>query len=228
MDLARYIDHTALKPETTAAQIEKLCAEARQYGFASVCVNPSYVPLAKKLLEGSTVKVCTVIGFPLGATSTGAKIAEAEIALADGAEELDMVINVGMLKSSAHTYERLYVLHEIAQLAATAHEGKAILKVIIETSLLTDDQKRTACTLAKKAGADFVKTSTGFNGGGATVEDIKLMREVVGPEMGVKASGGVGDYATAKAMIEAGATRIGASKGVAIVSGAQGSAAGSY
>lgn len=216
MNIAQYIDHTALKPETTPDQIAKLCAEAKQYGFASVCINPSYVPLAKELLAGSTVKVCTVIGFPLGATSTTAKIFEAGFAIEDGADELDMVINIGRLKAG----DLAYVKNEITDLATLAHEYGQILKVIIETALLTDDEKRTACRLVKEAGADFVKTSTGSPCGGATVEDITLMRAVVGPEIGVKASGGVGDFATAKAMIDAGATRIGASKGIAIVSGA--------
>jgi len=215
MDIASYIDHTLLKPEATPAQIETLCNEAREYHFASVCINPSYVLFAKELLKESTVKVCTVIGFPLGATSTTAKIKEAETALLDGAQELDMVINIGRLKSG----DDIYVKREISLLAECAHNANAILKVIIETVLLTDEEKRKACQLAKDAGADFVKTSTGFAGGGATVEDVRLMREVVGLSMGVKASGGISDIEKAEAMIAAGATRLGASNGVAIAAG---------
>lgn len=222
--LAAYIDHTALKPETTPADIEKLCKEAREYGFASVCVNSSYVPLAKKLLEGSAVEVCTVVGFPLGAMSSEAKLGEARQALRDGAKELDMVINIGRLKSR----DEQYVGSEIRALAKLAHRHRALLKVIIETALLADEEKVLACALAKEAGADFVKTSTGFGGGGATVEDIRLMRSTVGPDMGVKASGGVKDCAAAVALIEAGATRIGTSSGVAIVSGAPKGGPGTY
>lgn len=224
MNIAKYIDHTLLKPEATPAQIEKLCAEAREYGFASVCVNSSFVPLVKKLLTGSSVKVCTVIGFPLGAMSTEGKCDEALYALGDGADELDMVINIGRLKEGNIGY----VFDEISQLATIAHDGKAILKVIIETSLLADGEKKRACKLAKDAGADFVKTSTGFTSGGATVEDVRLMRNAVGKKMGVKASGGISDHKTALAMIEAGATRIGTSKGVAIVAGTPTSGSGAY
>lgn len=213
MHIAKYIDHTLLKPEATPAQIAQLCTEALRHGFASVCVNPSHVAFAAHLLRNSPVKVCTVIGFPLGATATVIKVAEASAALAAGAQELDMVINIGMLKSGDH----FHVENEIARVVGLAHKDGAIVKVIIETCLLTDDEKRTACMLAKSAGADFVKTSTGFSSGGATVADIALIRAAVGPKMGVKASGGVGDYATAQAMIKAGATRIGTSKGVAIV-----------
>jgi deoxyribose-phosphate aldolase len=216
MHIAKYIDHTLLKPEATPAQVVQLCSEAKRYEFASVCVNPSYVVLATHLLHGQQVKICTVIGFPLGMTKTVIKVAEASAALAAGAQELDMVINVGMLKAG----EQFYVENEIASIVALAHKEGAIVKVIIETALLSDDEKRLACTLARSAGADFVKTSTGFSGGGATVDDVKLMRATVGPLMGVKASGGISDYVTAQAMIDAGATRIGTSKGVAIVKGA--------
>lgn len=215
-NIASYIDHTLLKPEATPADIKKLCEEAAKYGFASVCVNPSYVSLARQLLEKTSVKVCAVIGFPLGATSSLAKVIEADLALEDGADELDMVINIGRLKSGDHEY----VKGEISALVFVAHECGKILKVIIETALLTDNEKRAACLLAKEAGADFVKTSTGFSKGGAIIVDVLLMRSIVGPAMGVKASGGIADYATAKAMIDAGATRIGTSKGIAIVSGA--------
>ena len=213
--LAAMIDHTALKPETTVAQIELLCAEAVQHSFASVCVNPSFVPLCSQKLAGTGVKVCTVIGFPLGATSTAAKVAETERAIADGATEIDMVIHIGHLKSG----DREYVAHDIALVADTVHRGGAILKVIIETGLLTDEEKIIACLLSKFASADFVKTSTGFAKGGATETDIALMRLVVGPIVGVKASGGVRTHQDALAMISRGATRLGASAGVAIVSG---------
>ena len=212
------IDHTLLKPDATIEQITALCAEARQYQFASVCVNPTHVQLCAGLLAGTPVKVCTVIGFPLGATSTAAKEYEAEIAILDGATELDMVINVGALKSGAYTL----VAQDIQAVVEVGHAADALVKVIIETSLLSEEEKVTACLLAKQAGADFVKTSTGFSGGGATAEDIALMRKVVGPEIGVKASGGVRSYADAQAMIEAGATRIGASAGVKIVAGEAG------
>jgi len=211
-DLARMIDHTLLKPDATRDQIETLCQEALTYQFASVCVNPHWVPLAAQLLKGSPVKVCTVIGFPLGATSTAAKAFEAADAIAHGAAEVDMVINIGALKSG----DLDAVQQDIAAVVEAAR-GKALVKVILETGLLTRDEKITACRLAKAAGADFVKTSTGFGHGGATVEDVALMRQIVGPEMGVKASGGVRDAATARAMIEAGANRIGASAGVSIV-----------
>lgn len=211
-DLARMIDHTLLKPDATRDEIEKLCQEALTYQFASVCVNPHWVPLAAQLLKGSPVKVCTVIGFPLGATSTAAKAFEAADAIAHGAQEVDMVLNIGALKSG----DLDTVQQDIAAVVEAAR-GKALVKVILETGLLTRDEKITACRLAKAAGADFVKTSTGFGHGGATVEDVALMRETVGPEMGVKASGGVRDAATARAMIQAGANRIGASAGVSIV-----------
>ncbi|MCJ2147645.1 deoxyribose-phosphate aldolase [Bacillus sp. B19-2] len=212
--MARMIDHTLLKPDAVKSEIEALCKEAREYGFASVCVNPCWVKLCAELLEDSEVKVCTVIGFPLGAASPETKAFETRQAIADGAGEVDMVINIGALKDR----DTGTVEHDIRAVTDAA-AGKALVKVIIETSLLTDEEKRLACELAVKAGADFVKTSTGFSGGGATVQDIKLMREAVGPYIGVKASGGVRDKEIALAMIEAGATRIGASAGVSIVKG---------
>jgi deoxyribose-phosphate aldolase len=220
--LARMIDHTLLKPEATKQQIEQLCAEARQFQFASVCVNPCYVKYCAQLLRDSKVKVCTVIGFPLGATTTEAKVAEAEQALRDGAQELDMVINVGMLKSGMDTY----VEQDIRAVARTAHRASAILKVIIETGLLTDEEKVKACLLAKRAGADFVKTSTGFSKGGATAGDIRLMRKVVGSQLGVKASGGVRTQEQARELIESGADRIGASASVKIILGEKDHSAG--
>lgn len=213
-NIAKYIDHTLLKPEATKEQIEKLCSEAKEYDFASVCVNPHWVKLASELLAGTDVKVCTVIGFPLGATSTEAKRFETKQAIMDGATEVDMVINIGALKSG--DYET--VENDIRAVVEEAR-GKALIKVIIETSLLTEEEKVKACELSVLAGADFVKTSTGFSTGGATVEDIQLMRKTVGPNVGVKASGGVRSAEDAKKMIEAGATRIGASSGVAIVKG---------
>ena len=217
VDIAAMIDHTLLKPDATPDQIAQLCYEARKYGFASVCINPGHVKLCADLLRGSNVKVCTVIGFPLGATSPEAKVYETETALRDGATEIDMVINIGALKGGDNTW----VARDIRGVVETAHNARAIVKVIIETSLLTDGEKVTACLLAKQAGADYVKTSTGFAGGGATVEDVALMRRVVGPEMGVKASGGVRTFEEARSMVQAGATRIGASAGVKIVQGEQ-------
>ena len=214
-DIQTYIDNTLLKPDATPEQIEKICAESREYGFASVCVNPAYVPLAAKCLSGSGVKVCTVIGFPLGMNQSEVKAFEASLAEKQGAEELDMVINVGRLKAG----DDEYVKKDIEAVVAAAN-GK-LVKVIIETFLLTDDEKIRACQIAKAAGADFVKTCTGFSGGGANVHDIALMRATVGPEMGVKASGGVRDFESAKALIEAGATRIGASSGKKIVEGSK-------
>ncbi|MGQ9332746.1 deoxyribose-phosphate aldolase [Bacillus paralicheniformis] len=212
--IARMIDHTLLKPDAVTSEIEALCKEARVYDFASVCVNPCWVKLCAELLKDSEVKVCTVIGFPLGAASPETKAFETRQAIADGAGEVDMVINIGALKDrDTGTVE--YDIRAVTDAAV----GKALVKVIIETSLLTDEEKRLACELAVKAGADFVKTSTGFSGGGATVQDIKLMREAVGPVIGVKASGGVRDKESALAMVEAGATRIGASAGVSIVKG---------
>jgi deoxyribose-phosphate aldolase len=214
--LSHLIDHTLLKPDATQDEIARLAYEARKYGFASVCVNPSYVKLCADLLKGSDVMVCTVVGFPLGATSTEAKVVEAQKAVRDGASEVDMVINVGALKS--RDYE--LVERDIASVARTVHAGGAILKVIIETALLTDEEKVAASQLAKVAGADFVKTSTGFGPGGATAEDVALMRRVVGPKMGVKASGGIRTYADAQKMVAAGASRIGASASVKIIQGA--------
>jgi deoxyribose-phosphate aldolase len=211
MNIAKYIDHTLLKPAATQAQIAKLCDEARQYGFCSVCVNPYWVPFAKKALQGSDVKVCTVIGFALGASTAATKAFETQDAIANGADEVDMVINMGALKSG----DTQTVLADI-QAVRDASRGH-ILKVIIETSQLTDEEKVTACELAAKAGADFVKTSTGFNGGGATVQDVALMRKSIPAAMQVKASGGVRSRADADAMIAAGATRIGTSGGVQIV-----------
>ncbi len=212
-ELAKYIDHTLLKPTATTAEITKLCEEARQHVFASVCVNPGQVGLAAKLLSGTPVKVCTVVGFPLGATSTFTKVMETRDAIANGAGEIDMVINVGALKSK--DYE--LVKNDIARVVEAA--GGKIVKVILETSLLNEEEKIKGCELSKQAGADFVKTSTGFSTGGATAEDIALMRKVVGPSMGVKASGGIRDLPTARQMIAAGATRIGASASVGIVKG---------
>jgi deoxyribose-phosphate aldolase len=213
--LSHLIDHTLLKPDATHDEIAQLCYEARKHGFASVCVNPSHVKLCADLLKGSDVLTCTVVGFPLGATSTEAKTFEAQKAVRDGAKEVDMVINVGALKS--RDYE--LVEHDIASVATAVHAGGAILKVIIEAALLTDDEKVAASQLAKVAGADFVKTSTGFGPGGATAEDVALMRRVVGPKIGVKASGGIRTRADVQKMVEAGATRIGASASVKIVEG---------
>ena len=212
-DLARIIDHTYLKPDGDRAQIEKLCAEARQYKFASVCVNTTMVHLASELLKDSGVNVCAVIGFPLGAGTTASKVFEAQEAVRCGAVEVDMVINVGALKSRDYALVE-YDIRKVVQ----GVEG-TLVKVIIETCLLTDEEKVIACALAKAAGAHFVKTSTGFSKGGATVEDVALMRRVVGPEMGVKASGGIRDAETAIAMVKAGATRLGVSASVAIVEG---------
>ena len=213
--IAAMIDHTLLKPEATPAQIEKLCAEAAEYHFASVCVNPVYIPLAARLLKGTGVKVCCVVGFPLGAIAPEQKAAEAASCAAMGAEELDMVIHVGAAKAGDWALVQRDI--EGVVKAAAGHT----VKVIIETCLLTDEEKVKACEAAKAAGAHFVKTSTGFSTGGATAHDIALMRKTVGPEMGVKASGGIRDYATAMAMIEAGANRIGASAGIAIVAAAE-------
>ena len=211
--IAALIDHTILKADATRADVVKVCREARQYGFASVCVNPWWVPLVRNELAGSPVKVCTVVGFPLGATSTEAKVCETHAAVRNGAQEIDMVINVGALRSG----ETDAVRDDIAQVARAAHSGGAILKVILETALLDDTQKRVACQLSKAAGADFVKTSTGFSTAGATVHDVALMRETVGPEMGVKASGGIRTLEDLRNMAAAGATRIGASASVKIV-----------
>jgi deoxyribose-phosphate aldolase len=212
-ELARLIDHTMLKPEATPAEIERLCEEALRYRFASVCVNPAYVPLAATKLAETEVAVCTVIGFPLGATTTTAKACEAEQALDDGATELDMVLFIGALKAG----DRERVEEDIAAVARICHDGGGLLKVIIETALLSDEEKVLACEVAQDADADFVKTSTGFAASGAKLEDVRLMRETVGPDIGVKAAGGIHSYEEAMAMIEAGANRIGASAGVRIV-----------
>jgi deoxyribose-phosphate aldolase len=214
--MAHLIDHTLLKPDATQDEIAQLCYEARKYGFASVCVNPANVELCAQLLKGSDVLVCTVVGFPLGATSTEAKVFETQQAIREGATEVDMVINVGAVKS--RDYE--LVERDIASVARACHADAAILKVIIEAALLTDEEKVVACQLAKVAGADFVKTSTGFGPGGATAEDVALMRRVVGPTMGVKAAGGIHSYEEAQQMIAAGASRIGASASVKIIQGA--------
>ncbi len=211
--VARLIDHTILKPEATRDEVRKVCAEALKYGFASVCVNGYWVPLVAEELRGSEVKVCTVVGFPLGATSTASKVAETLGAIKDGAREIDMVINIGALRSG----EEATVEADIKAVVAASHAHGAIVKVILETALLDDDQKTLACRLSQRAGADFVKTSTGFSKAGATVADVALMRRVVGPSMGVKASGGVRTLADLRAMVAAGATRVGASASVAIV-----------
>ncbi|MEW5784730.1 MAG: deoxyribose-phosphate aldolase [Bacillota bacterium] len=210
-NLAKYIDHTLLKPEATRADIVKLCLEAIKYGFAAVCINPAYVKTACAQLANSPVKVCTVIGFPLGATTAAVKAFEAAEAVENGAAEIDMVLNIGALKSG----DESYVADEVASVVK-ASRGRTV-KVILETGLLTETEKVLACRLAKQGGAHFVKTSTGFGPGGATVADIRLMRETVGPGLGVKASGGVRSLETARDMITAGATRIGTSSGIAII-----------
>lgn len=212
MNINKLIDHTALKPNTNKESILKLIAEAKTYDFASVCVNPCWVALAHQELKNTDVKVCTVIGFPLGANTTEVKVFETKDAIEKGAQEIDMVINIAMLKDKEYDY----VENEIHQIVEAAKD-KAIVKVIIETCLLTDEEKIKACELSQKAGADFAKTSTGFSTGGATVHDIALMRKTVGAEMGVKASGGVHTHEEALAMVEAGATRIGASAGVKLL-----------
>ncbi|BAH43013.1 deoxyribose-phosphate aldolase [Brevibacillus brevis] len=215
MNMNKYIDHTLLKPDATQEMIDKLCQEAREHDFMSVCVNPYWVKRSAELLAGSDVKVCTVIGFPLGASTIESKAAETRDAIANGATEVDMVLNVGALKSG----DLETVKKDIAAVKQAA--GDILLKVILETCLLTEEEKVVACKLSVEAGADYVKTSTGFSTGGATVEDIALMRKTVGPNVGVKASGGVRDGETAVAMIEAGASRIGTSSGVSIVTGAK-------
>lgn len=217
-DWASLIDHTLLKPEASEADIRKLCDEAAKFGFASVCVNPAWVKTAAKFLKGSGVPVCTVIGFPLGATLPDVKAFEARRAIFDGAREVDMVINVGALKSG----DDCTVEDDIRAVVEAAHDNGVLCKVIIETALLTDDEKVRACVASKNAGADFVKTSTGFAKGGATVDDVALMRRTVGSALGVKASGGVKGIDDARAMFEAGATRIGASVGVKIAQEASG------
>lgn len=211
--IANVIDHTALKPGVTKEDIIKLTTEAKEYGFYSVCVNPTWVELSAKELKGSPVEVCTVIGFPLGANTTAVKVAETKDAIDNGATEVDMVINIGALKEK----DNEKVLSDISQVVAAA-KGKALVKVIIEACLLTEEEKVRACELAVQAGTDYVKTSTGFSTGGATKEDIALMRKTVGTEVGVKASGGIHSKADVEQMIKAGASRIGASAGVAIVS----------
>jgi deoxyribose-phosphate aldolase len=215
-EIAGAIDHTLLRPDATASDIRKVCQEARKYGFASVCVNPYWVPLVAAELAGSEVKVCTVIGFPLGANATSIKVAETEAAVRVGAQEIDMVLNIGELRGGNY-----FAVHQdIQAVVRAAHAGGAIVKVILETALLDDNQKAIACTLAKLAGAEFVKTSTGFSTHGATVHDVALMRQVVGAEMGVKASGGVRTLEDLKSMTAAGATRIGTSAGVKIIEAA--------
>ena len=212
--IASMIDHTLLKPEATEEMIKNLCNEAIEYGFAAVCVNPFYVKLAKKILMDSEVKIATVIGFPLGASSKGVKAYEATTAIEDGADEVDMVINIGALKNKDFEFVKKDIKSVV-----DAVNGNGIVKVIIETCLLTEEEKVKACQLSKEAGAHFVKTSTGFSTGGATIEDVKLMKSIVGEHLQIKASGGVRDYETAIAMIEAGASRIGASASVNIVKG---------
>ncbi|MDN5707948.1 MAG: deoxyribose-phosphate aldolase [Planococcus sp. (in: firmicutes)] len=213
-NIASLIDHTLLKAEATAPQIEQLCKEAAEYNFASVCVNPAWVALAAKQLDESEVKVCTVIGFPLGASTSETKAFETKDAIEKGAGEIDMVLNIGALKSGQED-----VVKADVEAVVNAAKGKAIVKVILEICLLTDEEIKLASRLSKEAGADFVKTSTGFSTGGATVEAVRLMRETVGPDLGVKASGGVRSLEDVEKMVEAGATRIGASSGVQIMQG---------
>jgi len=215
--IAGWIDHTLLKPEATAAQVRSLCQEAMQHHFATVCINPVYVPLACGMLRDAKENICTVVGFPLGAVLPEFKVYETLASINYGASEIDMVINVGALKSEAYGL----VLNEVQSVTATAHNQGAIVKVILETALLTRQEKIIACLISQAAGADFVKTSTGFGTGGATIEDVELMRCVVGSEMGVKAAGGIRTYADAVAMIKAGANRLGASAGVKIVQEAE-------
>jgi len=221
--IEKYIDHTYLKPDATSKEIEKLCDEARRYGFYSVCVNGGWVPYCVKALEGSAVKVAAVVGFPLGAGSSKAKAYEAAEAARDGATEIDMVLQIGRLLEGRHDDVRADIRDVVE-----AVRGQAIVKVIFETGFLSQEQKRIACVLSEEAGAHFVKTSTGFGPGGATVEDVELMRASVSPSIGVKASGGVRDYDAAVKMIVAGANRLGTSSGVAIVTGAAADAGGSY
>ncbi|MHB8807938.1 MAG: deoxyribose-phosphate aldolase [Anaerolineaceae bacterium] len=213
--MAGKIDHTLLKPEATREEVSQLCFEARKFNFASVCINPTQVKLCKSLLRGSSVKVCTVIGFPLGATTPEVKAFETRQAIEEGAEEVDMVINIGGMKDK--NYE--LVARDICGVVKEAHSHDVLVKVILETALLTDEEKKIACLLVKEAGAEYVKTSTGFSKGGATVEDVALMRRTVGPLMGVKAAGGVRTREDFEKMVSAGATRIGASAGVKIVKG---------
>ena len=211
--IAGMIDHTLLKQDATIDGVKRLCNEAINNNFCSVCINPSYVPICKELLKETPVKVCTVIGFPLGATTTGAKVYEANEAIENGADEVDMVVNVGMIKSGDWNYVKNDILQVVSKV-----NGRAIVKVIIETCLLTDEEKIHVCEICKEVGADFVKTSTGFSTGGAKADDVALMRKVVGPNMGVKASGGIRSIETARAMIAAGATRLGTSSGISILS----------
>ncbi|NOW04707.1 deoxyribose-phosphate aldolase [Clostridium beijerinckii] len=212
MNIAKYIDHTILKPEATVEDVKKLCKEAKEYNFASVCVNGCYAKLVSTELAGSEVKTCVVVGFPLGAMTKESKAFETSQAIENGASEIDMVINVAALKSKDYKFVK-----EDIEAVVNAAKGKALVKVIIETCLLTDEEKVKACEIAKEARADFVKTSTGFSTGGATKEDIALMRKTVGPDLGVKASGGVRDFKAAMEMISAGASRIGSSNSIAIV-----------
>lgn len=214
MDLAKMIDHTNLKADATKEDVKKLCMEAIQYGFCSVCVNSGFVYYCAQLLKDSDIKVCTVVGFPLGAMSTEGKVGETLAAVHDGAKEIDMVIHIGMIKSK----DWEYVKQDVASVVEAAGD-KAIVKVILETCLLTDEEKRKACIICKEAGAAFVKTSTGFSTAGATVKDITLMRKTVGPIMGVKASGGIRSTEKAKALVQAGADRLGTSLSIAIVEG---------
>ena len=214
MKLEQYIDHTLLKPQASEEEIIKVCAQAKEYKFASVCVNAYYTSLVRRELEGSNVKTCIVIGFPLGATTKEVKAFEAKQAIENGAEEVDMVVNVGAIKSNKYD-----VVKQDIKAVVDAASGRALVKVILETCLLTDEEKVKVCEIAKEVGANFVKTSTGFSTGGATVHDIKLMRQTVGEEMGVKASGAVRTTQDAKAVIEAGASRIGASSSIVIVEG---------
>ena len=219
LELAKMIDHTILKADATQSDIEKLCEEAKKYNFASVCVNPYWVPLASDLLKNSTVKVCTVIGFPLGATSSESKASETEIAILHGADEVDMVINVGAMKNNKTDIVEKDILSVVnsARKTGKSQNKNIIVKVILETCYLTKEEIKNACICAKNARADFVKTSTGFGTGGATTEDVALMKQTVGSSMEVKASGGIRDYETAIKMIEAGATRLGTSSGISIV-----------
>lgn len=219
LELAKIIDHTILKADATQSDIEKLCEEAKKYNFASVCVNPYWVSLASDLLKNSTVKVCTVIGFPLGATSSESKASETEIAILHGADEVDMVINVGAMKNNKTDIVEKDILSVVnsARKTGKSQNKNIIVKVILETCYLTKDEIKNACLCAKNAGADFVKTSTGFGTGGATTEDVALMKQTVGETMQVKASGGIRDYETAIKMIEAGASRLGTSSGISIV-----------
>jgi deoxyribose-phosphate aldolase len=224
MDIARFIDHTLLAPEATPDDVRTLCEEAVAFGFAGVCVNQSFVAQSAEITAGTDVRVCTVAGFPLGASATAAKVAEAAGAVRNGAREIDMVLHVGMLRAGEHAYVR----GDIEQVAAVVHDAGAILKVILETALLSEIEKVTACRICRDAGADFVKTSTGFSRGGATAADVRLMREAVGPDMGVKAAGGIRTRPDAESMIASGASRIGTSAGVAIVRGSSEPAEGGY